>query len=122
SQYDVVVEGRSISRGRQARPPQNPYESLAMSWLLFIGVAAILGGVLWFGALPEIRLALEGRETAARGVGGHVSSGRSTNYYLRYVFGAADGDTKTAEGHVSYESSRRTRRRDVVSSRSATVE
>ena len=115
TQYDVVVEGRSISTGSQARPPKNPYESLTMSWLLFIGVAAILGGVLWFGALPEIRLALEGRETAARVVGGHVSSGRSTNYYLRYVFVAADGDTKTAEGHVSYDTYRSTRSGDVIS-------
>ena len=112
--YDIVIEGRSISTGRQARPRENPYESLGASWLLLIGVAAILGGVLWFGALPEIRLALEGREAAARIISGHVSSGRSTNYYLRYAFVAADGETKTAEGHVSYDTYRSTSSGDVI--------
>jgi len=113
--YDVVIEGRSISTGRQARPPENPYESLGASWLLLIAVAAILGGVLWFGALPEIRLALEGRETAARVIDGRVSSGRSTSYYLRYVFVTANGSSRTAEGHVSYDTYRSTRSGDVIS-------
>jgi hypothetical protein len=112
--YDVVIDGRSISTGSQARPPANPYESLAMSLLLFAGVAAILGGVLWFGALPEIRLELEGREAAARVTSGHVVSGRSTSYYLRYVFTTTNGGTTTAEGQVSYESYRSAHVGDVI--------
>jgi hypothetical protein len=100
--YDLVVDGRSVTTGVQARPPVNPYESLAVSWMLLVGVVAILGGLLWFGALPEIRLASEGREAPARVTGARVSSGRSTNYYLRYQFIAANGATNTAEGRVSY--------------------
>ena len=112
--YEVVIDGRSISTGRQARPPENPYESLGASWLLLIAVAAILGGVLWFGTLPEIRLAVEGRETAARVTGGYVSSGRSTTYHLRYVFVNADGNTMAAEGRVWYETYRSAHAGDVI--------
>src|SRR2546430_10070602 len=112
--YDVVVDGRSISTGRQARPPENPYESLGASWLLLIAAAAILGGVLWFGALPEIRLEVEGREAAARVTGGHATSGRSTNYYLRYAFVAAGGDTRAAEGRVSYDTYRSMHAGDLI--------
>jgi hypothetical protein len=77
-----------------------------MSAVLFIAVLAILGGVLWFGALPEIRLAVDGREVQAHVTGGHVESGRSTQYYLGYVFLTANGDKRTAEGRVSYDTYR----------------
>ncbi|HKC91368.1 MAG TPA: DUF3592 domain-containing protein [Candidatus Limnocylindria bacterium] len=112
--YDVVLDGRSMSTGRQARPKENPYESLGASWFLLIAVVGILGGVLWFGALPEIRLGLEGREAPARVSGGHVTSGRSTSYYLAYRFVAADGTTMETEGRVSYDTYRSTRAGDVI--------
>ncbi len=63
---------------------------------------------------PEIRLAREGREVAAQVIGGHISSGRSTNYYLRYVFITADGDVRSVEGRVSYDTYRSTRTGDVI--------
>ena len=112
--YDVVLDGRSMSTGRQARPKENPYESLGASWFLLIAVVGILGGVLWFGALPEIRLELEGRKAPARVSGGHVTSGRSTTYYLAYTFLAGDGTTMAVEGRVSYDTYRSTRAGDVI--------
>ncbi len=112
--YDLVIDGRSVSTGGQPRPPANPDESLAMSWLLLIALVGFLLGVLWFGALPEIRLAREGREVAAQVTGGHISSGRSANYYLRYVFVTADGDVRSVEGRVSYDTYRSTRTGDVI--------
>jgi hypothetical protein len=104
--YDVIVGGRSLATGGQARPAANPYESLGASWLLFIAVAAIFGCVLFFGALPEIRLALEGREASAYVTGGRIATGRSTSYYLRYEFVVTGDTVRAAEGRVSYDTYR----------------
>jgi hypothetical protein len=112
--YDLVVDGRSVTTGGQPRPPANPYESLATSSLLFFAVLAILGCVLWFGALPEIRLALEGRDASASVTGGRSSSGRSESYYLRYVFVTANGDIRAVEGRVSYDTYRTVHVGDVI--------
>ena len=104
--YDVIVDGRSLATGDQARPAPNPYESLGASWLLFIAIAAIFGCVLVFGALPEIRLALEGRQTSAHVTGGRVATGRSTSYYLRYEFVVSGDTVRAAEGRVAYDTYR----------------
>jgi hypothetical protein len=114
TRYDLVLDGRSITTGGQPRPPRNPDESLATSWLLLIASAAFLCGVLWFGALPEIRLASEGRETAGQVTGRHTESGRSTSYYLHYTFAAADGIARAAQGRVSYDTYRTARLGDPI--------
>jgi hypothetical protein len=112
--FDLVLDNRSLTTGGQPRPPANPGESLTTSLVLFLGVLAVLVGVLWLGALPELRLAIEGREVAAEVTGLRISTGRSTTYYLRYVFMTANGSTKNAEGRVSFGSYRAARRGDVI--------
>ena len=112
--YDVIVDGRSLSTGGQPRPPANPYESRAMSWALLILVGAILAGVLWFAALPEARLALEGREVAAQVTGKHEVSGRSTTYHLSYTFTTASGQVRRADGRVGYATYRAIRPGDRI--------
>jgi hypothetical protein len=112
--YDLILDGRSLSTGEQARPAANPYETLGASWLIFFAIAAIFGAVLLFGALPELRLALEGREASARVTGGRVASSRSTTYYLRYTFVATDGDIRAAEGRVEYGTYHSTRVGDEI--------
>lgn len=112
-QYDLVFEGRSITTGGQPRPPEDPGETLGGSLVLFVLLLMILLGVLWFGALPEIRLAVEGREVPALVTGGRISTGRSTSHYLQYVFVTADGPRAT-EGKVSFATYRSVRPNDVI--------
>jgi hypothetical protein len=113
-QYDLVLDGRSLTTGAQPRPPANPYESLGVQLLLFVAALAILGGVLWFAAVPEIRLAAEGRQVPATVIDARVATGRSTAYYLRYVFVTAEGENRTAEGRVSYLTYRSVHPKDVI--------
>jgi hypothetical protein len=112
--YDLVLDGHSVTTGGQPRPPADPDTSLGVSSLLLAAVVAILVGVVWFGALPEIRLAVEGRETNARVTGGRVETGKSTSYYLRYVFVTAGGSARTAEGRVSYATYTTIHNNDVI--------
>ena len=114
TRYDLVVDGRSVTTGGQPRPPANPDESLTTAWLLLIASVAILCGVLWFGAFPEIRLAAEGREVSGQVTGRHTESGRSTSYYLHYSFVDADGGARVALGRVAFETYRDARLGDPI--------
>lgn len=113
----VLVNGAEIRRGHPGATPigASSFRSAATSprWL-FVLALAILGGVVWFGALPEVRLAVEGREVPAQVTGGHVETGRSNSYYLRYVFRMENGEVKTAEGRVSYATYQSTHPNDVI--------
>lgn len=113
-EYDLVLDGRSVATGGQPRPSADPNLSLGSSLLLFVLSLAILGGVVWFGALPEVRLAVEGREVPAQVTGGHVETGRSNSFYLRYVFRMENGEAKTEEGRVSYATYQSTHPNDVI--------
>ena len=114
NQYDLVLDGRSVTTGGQPRPPTDPYLSLGNSLLLLVLALAILCSVMWFGALPESRLAFEGRDAPAYVTGGHVETGRSNSYYLRYVFRTQNGEARTAEGRVSYTTYQSARPNDVI--------
>ena len=96
--FDLVLDGRSLTTGGQPRPPDN--NALATAIILLVTSLAVLGGTLYFGALPEARLAADGRETDALVTGRYTISGRSTTYHLRYQFTLDSGARVNTEGTV----------------------
>jgi hypothetical protein len=100
--FDLVLDGRSLSTGGQPRPPLGP----GQPWLLVLFGVCVLT-IAWglvFVALPEVRLAMGGRETDALIASRYETYNRSTTtYHVRYEFVTADGSRVAANGEVSAE-------------------